>query len=87
VRAAAISPGAGGASAAQKPSVTEMEERLLATIVLPPETFRALAQERAGAVRARIVEAAQIDPARLFLVEGRERAKKEGGAHVYFTLK
>lgn len=89
VRAAATSPGVGGAGsgAAQKPSVTEMEERLLATIDLPPEAIRGLAQERAEAARARIVEAAQIGPARLFLVEGSERAKKEGGAHVYFTLK
>src|SRR5262249_43586436 len=68
-----------GTGAGQKPSVTEMEERLLATIDLTPETFRGLAQQRAEAARARIVEGAQVDPARLFLVEGGERAKKEGG--------
>jgi len=89
VRAAATPSGvaAAGTGAAQKPSVTEMEERLLATIDLAPETIRGLAQERAEVVRARIVEAAQLDPARLFLVEGTERAKKEAGARVYFTLK
>src|SRR5262249_47902506 len=76
-----------GTGAGQKPSVTEMEERLLATIDLTPETFRGLAQQRAEAARARIAEGAQVDPARLFLVEGGERAKKEGGRHVYFTLK
>ena len=76
-----------GTGAAQKPSVTEMEDRLLATIDLAPETLPELAQQRAEAARARIVEAAQVDPARLFLVEGGERAKKEGGHHVYFTWK
>jgi hypothetical protein len=64
-----------------------MEERLLGMIDLPPEAIRGLAQERAEVVRARIVEPAQIDPPRLFLVEGGERAKKEGGGRVYFTLK
>jgi hypothetical protein len=60
---------------------------VLATVDLPPEATRKLAQERAEAARARIVQAAQIEPTRLFLVEGGERAKKEGGGHVYFTLK
>jgi hypothetical protein len=87
-RAAATPTGApADAGAAPKLTVTEMEERLLATIDLAPEAMRALAEERADGVRGRIAEAAQIDPARLFLVEGGERAKKEGGRRVYFTLK
>jgi hypothetical protein len=88
VNAAATPTGApADAGAAPKLTVTEMEERLLATIDLAPEAMRALAEERADGVRGRIAEAAQIDPARLFLVEGGERAKKEGGRRVYFTLK
>ena len=79
--------GGAGGSAAQKPTLTEMENTVLATVDLPPEATRKLAQERAEAARARIVQAAQIEPTRLFLVEGGERAKKEGGGHVYFTLK
>ena len=89
VRAAGTPAGgaAAGTGGSQKPTVTEMEEQLLATIDLAPEAIRQLAAERAEVVRARIVESAQVDPARLFLVEGSERAKKEGGRRVYFTLK
>jgi len=89
VRAAGTSAGgaAAGTGGSQKPTVTEMEEQLLAAIDLAPEAIRQLAAERAEVVRARIVESAQVDPARLFLVEGSERAKKEGGGRVYFTLK
>ncbi len=89
IRAAATPAGvaAAGTGVAQKPSVTKMEERLLAMIDLAPEMIRGLAQQRAEVVRARIVEGAQVDPARLFLVEGSERTKKEGGERVYFTLK
>ena len=67
--------------------MAEMENQVLATIDLPPEAIRKLAHERGEAARARIVQAAQVEPARLSLVEGGERAKKEGGEHVYFTLK
>jgi uncharacterized protein involved in outer membrane biogenesis len=90
VKQAAATPSgvaAAGTGAAQKPTLTEMEERLLATMDLAPEAIPGLAKERAEVVRARIVESAQVDPTRLFLTEGSERAKKEGGARVYFALK
>ena len=79
--------GGAGATAGQKPTLTEMENQVLATIDLSPEAISKLAQQRAEAARARIVQAAQVEPARLSLVQGGARAKKEGGAHVYFTLK
>ena len=69
------------------PAVNEMEERLLGAVDLAPEAIRALAQQRAAAARDRILQSAQVDASRLFIVEGSERAKKEGGAHAYFMLK
>ena len=53
---------------------------------LPPEALGALKQERAEAARAKLV-ALGVDTSRLFLTQGGERAKKEAGARVYFTLK
>ena len=38
------------------------------------------------AAKARLV-ALGVDPGRLFLAQGGERARKEAGARVYFTLK
>jgi hypothetical protein len=67
--------------------VGEMEEQLLGAVDLGPEAVRTLTQQRAAAARERILQAAQIDASRLFIVEGSERAKKEGGARVYFSLK
>jgi hypothetical protein len=75
------------ASKAAAPGVTEMEEKLVAPGALDPEAMRALAQQRAGAARDHILHAAEVDPSRLFIVQGGERATKDGGARVYFTLK
>ena len=69
------------------PSVTEMEERLLAAVELGPEVLPALARRRGEVARDRILHSAQVEPERLFLVEGGERATKEKGPRVYFTLK
>jgi hypothetical protein len=63
-----------------------MEDAVLATIQLPPEGLRALAQDRTSTVKARLV-ALGIDAGRLFPAQGGEKAKKEGGARAYFTLK
>jgi hypothetical protein len=63
-----------------------MEDAVLASVQLPPEALGALRQERAEAARAKLVTLG-VDPARLFLTQGGERAKKEAGARVYFTLK
>jgi hypothetical protein len=67
-------------------ALREMEARLAAQIEIAPEALRALAAERAAQARAAVL-AAGIDPGRLFLVEGGDRARKEGGARVYFTLR
>jgi hypothetical protein len=75
------------AKPATPPTTTEMETRLLATVDLGPEALPALGRRRAEVARDRILQAAQVEPGRLFLVEGGERASKEKGAHVYFTLK
>src|SRR5262249_52288934 len=77
-------PGAGPSPAAADPAA--MEDAVLATIQLPPEALRALAQERASTVKARLV-ALGTDAGRLFPSQGGEKAKKEGGARAYFTLK
>jgi hypothetical protein len=55
-------------------------------VQLPPESLGALRQERAEAARARLL-ALGVDPGRVFLTQGSERAKKEGGSRVYFSLK
>ena len=79
-----LPPGAGPSAAAADPAA--MEEAVLATIQLPPEAMRALSQERTDAVKARLV-ALGIEAGRLFPAQGGEKAKKEGGARAYFTLK
>jgi hypothetical protein len=72
---------------ATPPSVTQMEDRLVADSELGPEALPALARQRAEATRAALLKSGQVEASRLFLVEGGERANKEKGAHVYFTLK
>jgi uncharacterized protein DUF748 len=68
------------------PDPAAMEDAVLASVQLPPESLGALRQGRAEAARARL-QALGVDPGRLFLTQGGERAKKEGGTRVYFTLK
>jgi flagellar motor protein MotB len=68
------------------PDPAAMEDAVLASVQLPPESLSALGQGRAEAARARL-QALGVDPGRLFLTKGGERAKKEGGTRVYFTLK
>jgi hypothetical protein len=53
---------------------------------IPEPALGALRQERAEAARAKLVSLG-VDASRLFLTQGGERAKKEAGARVYFTLK
>lgn len=72
---------------AAAPTPAEMEQALLAAVAVPPEARRELAAQRAEAARSRLVEVGKIDPGRVFLAEGGERAQKEKGARVYFTLK
>jgi hypothetical protein len=68
------------------PDPAAMEDGVVATVQLPPEAIGALRQQRAEAARARLVSLG-VDPNRLSPTQGGERAKKEAGARVYFTLK
>jgi hypothetical protein len=72
---------------ATAPSTTEMEDRLIASVELGPEALPALARRRAEVARDALLKSGQVEATRLFLVEGGERADKEKGPHVYFTLK
>ncbi len=72
---------------APPPTVAEMEQRLAASLPVSPADLRELASQRAAAARDAILAAAQVDPGRVFLVEGGERASKEKGARAYFTLR
>jgi hypothetical protein len=67
------------------PTAAEQEERLLEQIAVPPEALPALAAARTAAARDALL-AAGIDQARLFVVEGSERATKEKGARTYFAV-
>jgi hypothetical protein len=70
----------------REPAPQEMEERLAAAAEVPADAFRSLAAERAQRAREALV-AAGLDQARVFLAEGGERAAKEKGARVYFTVR
>ena len=67
------------------PTPAELEERLLASIEVPPEALPALAAARTTAAREALL-AAGLDPGRLFQVEGSERAAREKGARAYFSV-
>ncbi|MFT3914650.1 MAG: DUF748 domain-containing protein [Anaeromyxobacteraceae bacterium] len=79
-------PPAAGQAAAKAPTPAEMEAQLLGRVATPPEALKALAVERTQVVRDALL-AAGLDPARLFTVEGGERAQKEPGPRAYFTVK
>jgi hypothetical protein len=65
----------------------ELEAEVMARLTVPQESYRILAQQRAEAVRDRIAQVGQVDLARLFLVDGSEPARKEGGARAFFALR
>jgi hypothetical protein len=68
------------------PDPATMEDAVLATVQLPTEALSTLRQARASAAQARLVQLG-VDPGRLSFAQGGERAKKEAGSRVYFTLK
>jgi hypothetical protein len=68
------------------PTQLDMEERLVTAQAVSADAYRSLAAERAQRAREALL-AAGIDPARLFLAQGGERAQKEKGARVYFTVR
>jgi hypothetical protein len=78
-------PRAPGTPAAMPPPPAEMEQRLLETFPVAAGDLHQLASDRAKALVRQLVEA-KADPARLFEVEGGERAGKEGGPRVYLGL-
>ena len=75
-----------GAPAGAPADAATMEGAALAAVELPPEALGSLKQERAEAARTKLVGLG-VDPGRLFVTQGGERAKKEAGARVYFSLK
>ncbi|HQL48824.1 MAG TPA: DUF748 domain-containing protein [Holophaga sp.] len=75
-----------GQTAPPLPPPAEQEQRLLETLPVAPEALRKLSDARVLALLETFTGAG-IEPARLFKVEGGARARKEGGAKVYFTLK
>jgi hypothetical protein len=69
------------------PPPAEMEQRLLGSIAIGADDLRRLADARTKAMVALVLQGGTIDASRVFEVEGGERATKEGGARVYFTVK
>jgi hypothetical protein len=53
---------------------------------VPADAYRSLAAERSQRAREALL-AAGLDPVRLFLVQGGERAAKEKGARAYFSVR
>ncbi|HEX9048938.1 MAG TPA: DUF748 domain-containing protein, partial [Anaeromyxobacter sp.] len=86
VYAAAFPQGAKPAAGAAPPAPAEEEARLLEAMPLRPEDVPSLLAARQAAARDALV-AAGLEPARLFTVQGGERATKEAGARVYFTVR
>jgi len=90
---AALPPVPGAASDGEKKPVKEkvapeeMEAALAAASEVPPEAYRELAARRADAARERLLAGGDLDPGRVFVAAGGERARKEGGARAYFELK
>ena len=65
----------------------EMEAALAAAARVPPEAYLELSARRADAARDRLLAGGGVDPARVFVAAGGERARKEGGARAYFELR
>jgi hypothetical protein len=80
------SPSPSGKRDAAPPDPAAMEVALLAAVTVPPEALPALATARAQAARDALL-ATGLDPARLYLVEGSERTRKEPGPRAYFGVR
>jgi hypothetical protein len=48
--------------------------------------LRLLESQRVQAVRERLLQSGKVGEGRIFLTEGGERAKREGGCKVFFEL-
>ncbi|WP_306599592.1 DUF748 domain-containing protein [Geothrix sp. 21YS21S-2] len=75
------------AKAAPEPAPADMEARLLARVDVDAAALRLLARRRVQAVRDRLLGSGKVSEDRVFIVDGGERARKEGGSRVYFELK
>ncbi|HLO66781.1 MAG TPA: DUF748 domain-containing protein [Holophaga sp.] len=75
------------AAPAPEPALPEMENQLLARVQVDAGSLKLLARRRVQAVRARLLEGGQVEEGRVFVAEGSERARKEGGPKVYFEMK
>ena len=64
-----------------------MEQRLLGTFAVSADELRQLAGARTKAMVALVLQGGAVEASRVFEVAGGERATKEGGARVYFTVK
>jgi hypothetical protein len=82
----ATTPPGPGKKEAAPPDPAAKEAALLAGVTFPPEALPALATSRAQAARDALL-AAGLDPARIFLVEGSERSRKEPAPRTYFGVK
>ncbi len=79
-------PGAKPAAGAAPPTPAEQEARLVEAMTLKPEEVPSLLAARHSAARDALASAG-LEPARLFTVQGGERATKESGTRVYFTVR
>jgi len=68
------------------PPPGEMEQRLLGTYTVTADDLRQLGAARTKALFQLLLDA-KVDPGRLFTVTGGDRARKEPGSRVYFSLK
>lgn len=75
------------AKAAPEPAPADMEARLLARVEVDAAALRLLARRRVQAARDRLLASGKVPEDRVFIVDGGERARKEGGSRVYFELK
>ena len=70
-----------------EPALADMEARLLGTLKVDAAALKLLARRRVQGVRDRLLQTGKVEEGRVFIVDGTERAKKEGGTKVYFELK
>jgi len=73
--------------AAPEPALADMEARLLERVQVDAAAFKLLARRRVQAARDLLLKSGKVEEGRVFIVDGGERAKKEGGPKVYFELK
>ncbi len=65
----------------------DMEAKLLGRIQVDEAALRLLARRRVQAARDHVLASGKVAEDRVFIVDGGERARKEGGSRVYFELK